>query len=174
MFDETYGKVHAGSATALDQVWMQMEPRLFWLGKMGYQILLTGHSLGASITNIATGRLLWQGTQCQAYTFGSFRSVCNDYVKLFNICNPLHTIHRYVNNNDIIPRLPPRISGYSHIGQYHYFTEHGYQDDHIGWAAKLRDMIDGRIKDLFEPGTDGIKDHAMVEYLKCLNNNLVD
>ena len=75
---------------------------------------------------------------------------------------------RYVNNNDVVPRVPPRLTDYVHIGRVKYFDTHGGLHDELGWWEKLKDRLQGRWEDLLKPGTDGIKDHDMERYLAHL------
>lgn len=57
---------------------------------------------------------------------------------------------------------------YSHIGTFKYFDEAGNQRDDISWWEKVVDRVKGRIEDVLELGTDGIKDHSMEKYVECL------
>ncbi len=57
---------------------------------------------------------------------------------------------------------------YSHIGTFKYFDEDGNQSDDISWWEKVVARAKGRINDILEPGTDGIKDHSMERYVERL------
>lgn len=58
---------------------------------------------------------------------------------------------------------------YSHLGIFRYFNVEGNQhDDKTVWWEKLLDRMNGRIEDLLEPGTDGLRDHAMANYIAGL------
>ena len=76
--------------------------------------------------------------------------------------------YRLVHNNDVVPRVPLRAMNYSHVGQFVYFDEEKNLREEMEWWEILMDRIKGRWRDLFDPGTDGIKDHDMEEYMGCL------
>lgn len=162
---------HGGFIKALDQVWDD----LFFMIHMTYldtkkPIYLTGHSLGGALAVLASCRLLELAMPHQVYTFGCPRVLSQGAAAWYQrYMGDLH--HRYVNNNDVVPRVPPRLLGVSHVGKFHYFKEDGEQDDNITWFEKLEDRIEGRLKDIGELGTDGIKDHSMFEYLARLEKS---
>lgn len=69
---------------------------------------------------------------------------------------------RFVNNSDIVSRIPPRTLNYSHVGKFLYFSANGKEleiDPHL-WYKFLED-----VKGVFEatdnmtPGN--IADHSM-------------
>lgn len=61
---------------------------------------------------------------------------------------------------------------YSHVGTFQYFDADGNQREDISWWEKLVDRMKGRIEDLLKPGTDGLKDHFMANYVACLEKAL--
>lgn len=166
LIDELGGKVHKGFLYGLEDVWgdiwkiirTQRKQRPLWI---------TGHSLGAALATLAVARLREKGEPVSGlYTFGSPRVGDHKFAKKFNADFSSQTF-RYVNNNDVVARVP--FLGYCHVGTFKYFDENGNQRDGISWWNLLQDRIKGRIKDLFEPGTDGIKDHSITNYVICLN-----
>jgi triacylglycerol lipase len=168
LVDGPGGKVHRGFLLALDLVW----PDIWrWIDeRRGKRALwITGHSLGAALAMLATARLRFDEDHPVngLYTFGQPRTGDRDFARNFDADFGRRTF-RYVNNNDIVTRVPFRSMRYSHAGTFRYFTETGDQADDISWQDKLLDRVRGRIADLLEPNTDGIKDHAMTEYIARL------
>jgi len=99
-------------------------------------------------------------------TFGSPRVFSVNYEFKY----PFDT-YRFINNNDIVTRIPPRAFGFKHIGEVFYFLEDGeFYNDPSSWEMFL-DRIKGRLDDLLELGTDGFKDHSMNHYLNLVNSN---
>jgi len=162
------GRVHEGFLTALSYVWRdiwtfisgQRKSRALWV---------TGHSLGASLATLAVAKLRLEKDEPVngLYTFGQPRTGDREFAKNFDADFEKQTF-RYVNNNDIVTRVPFRAMNYSHVGLFRYFDADGNQRDDISWWDKVVDRLEGRIEDLLKPGTDGLKDHFMARYVACL------
>jgi triacylglycerol lipase len=132
----------------------------------GRAIYLTGHSLGGAMALYIAQELEWAGYDgIQLFTYGAPRLGNRSYVK--NIKNIQH--HRYVNSNDLVPRLPPAIFGYRHHGTRHYINRNGSVTDRYAAWEILRDSIKGRLKSwsMLE-AFDGLRDHSMDAYVKHL------
>jgi triacylglycerol lipase len=162
------GKVHEGFLTALAYVWRDIW-RFIKTSRGRRSLWITGHSLGASVGALAVAKLRLEKDEPVngLYTFGQPRTGDAEFARHFNTEFGAQTF-RYVNNNDIVPRLPFRVMKYRHVGTFKYFDEKGKQRDDISWWDKLMDRFEGRIADFLEPGTDGVKDHSMAAYVKCL------
>ena len=172
------GKAHRGFQEALDDVWQdvlaevrtqqQSQVRPLWV---------TGHSLGAALATMATARLALAEQQAVQglYNFGSPRVFNTALAEAFDQ-QLLSKCFRFVNNNDIVTRIPSPIptlahltDRYRHIGQLSYFDESGKFRPEItsySWDV-FKDHLLGRAKDLGEAGTDGLKDHFMNGYISC-------
>ena len=138
-------------------------------------VWITGHSLGGAIAGEISRRMWILEVNNSVYNFGAPRWCNQTQANWYqSVCKGQY--HRYVNNNDIITRLPFRVMDYAHIkvdGGFHYFDQDGQQNDDIGWLAKLFDRIEGRLEHIGKIGTDGIDDHYPMqdEYLTRLRNN---
>lgn len=55
------------------------------------------------------------------YTFGCPRAGNRDFERAFNQDSGARAF-RFVNNNDIVTRVPPRELDYSHVGKFLYFS----------------------------------------------------
>jgi len=105
------GNVHSGFARALLDVWQGVDAALDQIGD--YELLFTGHSLGAAMATLATSLERPKAL----YTIGSPRVGDQAFVdKLQGLDN-----HRYVDCCDLVTRVPPEVFGYAHIpGKIHY------------------------------------------------------
>jgi triacylglycerol lipase len=73
--------------------------------------------------------------------------------------------YRWVNNNDIVPRVPPRWLGYRHMGQEIYLNRNGKISSLRSWL-RVRDRFRGLLASLRVWKLDYFSDHSMVEYIK--------
>jgi len=162
------GKVHDGFQCGLNAVWRDLWK--FLDEKRGQRTLwIAGHSLGGALATLATAKLrLEKGTPVNGlYTFGSPRVGNEEFARAFEQDFGERTF-RFVNNNDIVPRVPFRLMNYRHVGKFIYFDQKGKINHKISWEQLLLTRVQGRIQELLKPGTDGIKDHSMVKYVTNL------
>lgn len=163
------GKVHAGFYEALSNVWQLLDRCVerFDEGKQK-PLWVTGHSLGAGLATLAVARWLEQGRRVKGlYTFGQPRTGDGTFARNFNFhFKPF--MHRIVNNNDLVTRIPPRALGYSHTGTFKYFTDDGEFAEAIGYWRLFLDRWKGRLESVLELGIDGISDHSMSDYRACV------
>jgi triacylglycerol lipase len=168
--DWIIGEVHAGFYEALNSVWQDTIERLKTYHNNNQTIWITGHSLGGALAALACATLVLQYPEFNiggVYTFGQPRVGDFDFAEAVN--NKIkHRIYRMVNNNDVVPRVPPQIFGYSHIGTLYYFDYKGRLriDRSLSWWARFWDRVKGRFADVFDLDLDGIGDHSMDEYLR--------
>lgn len=126
-------------------------------------VLVTGHSLGGALAAIAAYEIAQLRVPVRLYTFGQPRVGDDRFVK--SVAGSLLGYHRFVNNNDVVPRVPPVRWGFRHAGRLNHFSHQGkLLLDTSPWII-LVDRILGRIKDIGKWGTDGIKDHSMKAYV---------
>ncbi len=167
------GKVHEGFNWAVNSVWETVEETIKeYQGSAAKSLWFTGHSLGAALATLATARFRVQGGRVNGlYTFGQPRTGDETFAKNFN--NDFKPFDfRFVNNNDVVTRLPPRAMDYSHVGTLKYFTEDGELEDDMSWWGLFLDRMHGRIDDILVWGTDGVKDHSMLNYIDFLKKAL--
>ena len=113
---EQGGKVHRGFKKALDEVWFDLLPHIGKLHDKGCKIWTTGHSLGAALATLFACRY---GNVQGVYTFGSPRVGNDAFREHINV-----RIYRIVNNDDIVPRVPPR-GAYVHVGELKFIDGDG-------------------------------------------------
>lgn len=166
------GEVHDGFNRALGYVYDEIRDSLDDLQRNGQSLWFTGHSLGAALATLSVARLIHEEDKpvYGLYTFGQPRTGDREFARSFN-AEFKPRAFRFVNNNDVVPRVPPREMGYSHVGTFVYFDAKGdIQADMSRWY-RLLDSVKGRIDDFLKPGTDGLKDHFMDNYLDNLEKN---
>ena len=109
---ETVGRVHRGFKQEVDDLWPHLEKVLANNAKA---LWFTGHSLGGAMATICAGRCLLSGIESNpagVFSYGSPRVGNKRYV---NHCRLNY--FRWVNNNDMVTRIPPTWLGYRHTGR---------------------------------------------------------
>jgi triacylglycerol lipase len=128
------GMVHTGFYDALDLVWDDLNAVIEHFQDNAQSLWFTGHSLGASLATLAVARLIFEQHRPinGLYTFGQPRTGNFIFGNGFDTEFEDKTF-RFVNNDDLVTRVPPRELGYSHVGQTLFFDEHGVlqNDDHF-------------------------------------------
>jgi len=141
----TVGKVHKGFYRALDVAWNDdpahvLPRRLTTHGNK--TIWITGHSLGGALAELcaarasfdpAIGRVPIQGV----YTFGQPRVGNDAFANLLNDALGSRT-YRFVNDRDIVPRVPFYSMGYRHYGGQTFY-------DHAGVASTVESAVESLI-----------------------------
>ena len=152
----THGLVHSGFRGEVDKLWHDVS---FLQHKhQKKELWITGHSLGAAMATICTSRMEEYTPVKQLTTFGSPRVGTRKFVKA------IETPHlRFVNNNDIVTKVPLWIMGYKHHGVLQYINFYGNIRKLTTWQA-IKDKWRGYKSGIL----DGAKDHGMDNYVKHL------
>lgn len=150
----TDGWVHRGFRKELDKLWGRVEA----LAKshIDKKLYVCGHSLGAAMATICTSRIEEFRDVEALYTYGSPRAGTRSFVK------GIRTTHwRFVNNNDIVARVPLALMGYKHHGNLCYINHYGKIRKMTVWQ-RIKDKLRG-----YRSGVlDGAKDHSMGNYVQ--------
>lgn len=175
------GQVHRGFQTAWESVegnvirqiqkWNEGQPTQL-------PLFITGHSLGGALATVAAASLTKQNFTVQGlYTFGQPRA--GDLIFAAEMRVMLDgKIFRFVNNNDLVPHIPPPYLPwnpfrlYVHVGQRIYFDSRGNIYLHPNLIFRFIDFLIGLLRDAFEPGFDTINDHRMEYYVSNLRKAL--
>jgi triacylglycerol lipase len=155
--DECVGRVHSGFHHEVHKILDRVQ---ITVGQMRHRkkLYITGHSLGGAMATVAATKLENVDLLC---TFGSPRVGTNKFVK--NI--PARHI-RYVNNNDVVPSMPPAILFYKHHGEERYINYHGKVRKMTFWQ-RIKDKWRGRISSFKKKiPFDGIYDHDVKYYIR--------
>jgi triacylglycerol lipase len=159
------GRVHGGFYDALSDVWHVVDRAVQQLDRYGHKTLwVTGHSLGGALASLAAGRWLDRGRKVQGlYTFGQPRAGDRTFARNFNFAIK-GSAFRFVNNSDLVARIPPRSLGFHHAGTFKYFTEDGRFEEHFTWWQAFLDRWTFRFDRLLGSAFDGVEDHSMTTY----------
>lgn len=171
------GDVHRGFLAALHRIWADVEDAVEELRDKRQTFWVTGHSLGAALATLAVASFRFRETPVPVnglYTFGQPRAGSEMFAEHFNAAFKKRTF-RFVNNNDVVTRVPPSAFGYSHVGILKYFDNNGelHTDSELTWWDRFWDRIGGKLESYLhlKPG-DGIRDHSMDDYRRLLEKAL--
>jgi triacylglycerol lipase len=161
---ETVSRVHQGFKAEVDELWpMVLEDLAAKPPKQ--KLWFCGHSLGAAMATIMASRCMYEEAvpdPQELYTFGSPRVGWKGYVVHLGVEH-----HRWVNNNDIVTRVPPRLMGYKHHGNEHYMNAYGDVRKLSGWQ-RAKDRWRGFVMGIKAGGVDNFSDHSMTHYIANL------
>ena len=180
------GDIHAGFGHALVDAWGQVRDAISDLiptpdvaPNMSQQstLWLTGHSLGGALAVIAGAAFsMWSDAPIRSvsgiYTFGQPR------VGLFEFCsNYDHLLRgktfRFVNDQDLVPRVPFRGFDYSDLGQMIHFDSNGVpQLQSSQWSSFLNRTLQS-FDDFFNiagHAQSDVRDHSMDGYQQLVQS----
>jgi triacylglycerol lipase len=167
------GLVHFGFGQAIEAVYPEVRDAIVDLRDNKQTVWFTGHSLGAALATLAALRLYFEPPEILAdglYTFGGprvcDRSLAHAHDRAFQA-----RTHRFVNNNDIVPQLPPEPL-YTHVEIPHYFDANGKLHDSQPRLAAMASRAKALAADAFAPSSDGFLDHSIDKYIGALKQNV--
>ena len=159
---ETVGRVHRGFKAEVDEIWPYLEKELEANTK---PLWFCGHSLGGAMANICAGRCMLSYIRSEPeelFTYGSPRIGCRRYVNHVKVKH-----YRWVNNNDIVTRIPPPWLGYRHNGEEMYLDRFNKLTSIRGWR-RVSDRLQGFLGGLIKGKIDQIADHSAVQYIDSI------
>ncbi|NJO39951.1 MAG: lipase family protein [Cyanobacteria bacterium CRU_2_1] len=165
------GNVHRGFKAALNPIWTGIEETIEQLRdplpqRKQQTLWFTGHSLGGALATMATAFCKFNEQPIVVnglYTYGQPRVGSEKFAANFNAAFKGQTF-RFVNNNDVVTRVPPSICDYSHVGQLKYFNQIGEfkSDADLGWWSTFWDRLDGHLESFHRRSPDSIDDHRLI------------
>lgn len=165
---ETAGRVHRGFKREVDDLWPRLERSLKDNEK---PLWFAGHSLGGAMATICAGRCKLAeipSNPAGLFTYGSPRVGTQRYINYVKIPH-----YRWVNNNDIVARVPPAWMGYRHSGRELYFNCFGRLRKYSK-VRRLRDSWYGFMLSLRKFKIDHLIDHSMLCYLENIKRAIED
>lgn len=177
---DKWGNVHKGFSKALDNVWKELIKVISNFQDNSQTIWITGHSLGGALATLAAARLMQNNLDINGlYTFGQPRVGNAIFKRIFDL-RFKHRTFRFVNNEDIVTRIPPTAMKYEHIGSVFYFDTAGKLHRGIKWWRMFMDRSLSKIvrasvryQKLSEQFPNGIHDHEIDRYIKRIKKNSV-
>ena len=163
---ETVSRVHRGFKAEVDELWPMISEDLSRKTNSNKNIWFCGHSLGAAMTTIMASRCNCDVDMPdiqEVYTYGSPRVGWRGYCNSLNVAH-----HRWVNNNDIVTRVPLKAMLYTHHGTEHYMNAYGNVRKLNTWQ-RAKDKWRGMWMGIKKGGIDSFSDHSMTNYIKHLD-----
>lgn len=151
------GKIHVGFKGEINKLWPAIEKAVASIDIL----YVTGHSLGAAMATIASGRM--QSKVLALITFGSPRVGNKEYVNSLTV-----THYRVQNNCDDVTKVPFMLMGFAHHGTHMYLNYYGAFRNLTPWQ-QIKDMVRSRVK-AYTKGQKflGAYDHMMDNYIAKL------
>ena len=159
---ETVGRVHRGFKKEVDDLWPMVETALM---DNRHQLYFCGHSLGGAMATICAGRCYLShipSNPVELFTYGSPRVGDKRYINFVKLDH-----YRFVNNNDIVTRVPPSLVGYRHCGFEVYLDRNG-RVRKLGLVSKRRDRWSGFLRGLRRWKIDHFVDHSIHRYIEAI------
>ena len=159
------GRVHSGFHTEVNELWPLLEQQI---KENQRPMWFSGHSLGGAMAAVCAVRCKISPipSNPQAiFSYGAPRVGDRSYTSFLKVKH-----YRWVNNNDIVPRVPPRWLGYRHMGQEIYINRNGKISNLRSWF-RVRDRFYGLLASLRLWKLDYFSDHSMVDYIKHVRSH---
>ncbi len=167
------GLVHSGFKTGIDSVWPDVTRQVGRFQDRGQSIWITGHSLGGALATLAAAAMIVEDRPVHGvYTFGQPRVGDPAFADLFNL-RVGGRMFRYVNDNDVVTRVPPRRTPhlgyeYSHVGAMKFFDADGVlHEDHARWF-RFANTVRNSLEDFRAMLKETVGDHSMSLYVENL------
>lgn len=164
------GHVHTGFFAGLDSIWDELTAALRQVRTEGQSLWITGHSLGGALAALAASRLSVEHPEVVVhglYTYGQPR--VGDRTFAADVDRALGGRYfRYVNNRDIVPRVPLRRMGFVDVGAVRYFDSRGrLYEDPGPWFRFLDTVVIDRDA-AREQLRESVRDHSVERYVELL------
>ncbi len=162
------GRVHSGFHSEVNELWPLLEQQI---KENQRPMWFAGHSLGGAMAAVCAVRCKISPipSNPQAiFSYGAPRVGDRSYSSYLKVKH-----YRWVNNNDIVPRVPPRWLGYRHMGQEIYINRRGRVSSLRSWL-RVRDRFLGLLASLRVWKLDYFNDHSMLDYISHIRSHYDD
>ncbi len=172
-----HGRVHKGFDKALDSVWRQITETLERVQQNAQSLWITGHSLGGAVAVLAAARFSLDIDQDLykpingLYTFGQPRVGDRDFVKALDNEVKLRYF-RFVNDNDLVPRVPDRLNQYQEGGNIRFFDAHGLLHKDVSFWFAYLERIKGSFHQKLDLIPSFIEHHFIDKYIANIETNM--
>lgn len=166
------GGVHDGFARLMARGWKQILAEVLRFQDSAQTLWITGHSLGGALAVLCTAAFTFSARMPVngLYTFGQPRvgdvGFCTQCDSHFG-----DSMFRFVNNQDIVTRVPPRIvphlplpEFYGHSGQLRYFDAKGNLHSDDSWWNSFLIQTDVGFEGMGKLLAGPIADHDLKAY----------
>lgn len=170
-------KVHKGFQDALVPTLVVIASNVQKFNLRGEkEIWLTGHSLGGALASLLAAMLLADDFEVAAlYTYGAPRVGDTRFEKIFN--EKFQAAYRVVNQDDVVPHLPPEFLGFSHNGSRILFDRDGRRSSEKNRWVEFQEKMGAWLSHIPQSGIQIKGPHLLKSeegYLKKLKNDLID
>ena len=159
---ETVGKVHKGLKARVDGIWPRLESDL---ARNNVPLWFCGHSLGGALATICASRCMLSYVKTEPkgiYTFGSPRVGCGRYVNYVSLPH-----YRWVNNQDVVTRVPLARLGFRHSGVEMHIDRFGRLKDTQGWR-RISGWNPTAFSEFRRIETEPLSDHSSTDYVDAI------
>ena len=178
------GDLHAGFFEAFTDLQQAAERAVG--GGAGKSMVITGHSLGGALALIAAAVWRQSFNVLAVHTFGQPAVGKRNFIDL--VSNEVAPYYRFVNDDDIVPRVPP---GYRHGGELIQFDSDGDVEEALESLVNAPDTmseeefaaLQQRLAGTGEAGMESLegieegllpsfRDHAISRYIQKIQGQL--
>src|SRR2546429_1312661 len=166
------GPVHFGFEPHLQSFGIRREQPIRDHQDRQQSLWFTGHSLGAALATLAAARLRLKLKPIHGlYTYGSPRVGSLEFTDRFDQDFGEFTF-RYINNSDVVTRVPTREMGYSHVGTSLTFDADGTVHADMHFWNKFLERIKGDLNEFLHGKFSLFNDHGIQNYVANADKNL--
>ncbi len=162
------GRLHRGFKREVDDLWPMIERTI---RDNQRPVWFAGHSLGGAMATVCAGRCKLSSIPSNPkalFTFGSPRVGNRAYIHAVKLPH-----YRWVHNNDIVARVPPRWMGYKHSGFELYLDSKSQLKNIVSWS-RVRDRFHGFWTGLLMGRIDYFSDHPIRTYIQAIRGCWVE
>lgn len=172
-FGQSAGKVHSGFLHALYLVWDDILQVINSVQNNAQPFWITGHSLGGALATLAAARFAFELDKPirGVYTFGQPRTVDREFGRVFDT-ELKSRFFRFVNNHDIVTRVPTREMNYSHVGSLRFIDSDGDIHDDTSWWQEFLESVKGTFNQQLDLIPSNLENHKISLYVKKIKSNL--